>query len=171
MTRRLDVPALDGQADLGNLYGNGALLGGAALGLMVGGRVAGNEALRTTGGEMARALILSGAMVWGLKLAVHRRRPNGGAYSFPSGHSAAAFSVAPVLARRFGWRAGVPAFALAAFTGMGRMEDRRHYLSDVIFGAAVGVAVGEAVSGGERTPGLLSHLSLGPRGAAFTTSF
>ena len=28
---------------------------------------------------------------------------------------------------------------------IGRMEDRRHYLSDVVFGAAIGLAMGEAV--------------------------
>jgi membrane-associated phospholipid phosphatase len=56
-----------------------------------------------------------------------------------------AFAVAPVFTERFGWRAGVPAYALALVTAIGRMEDRRHYLSDCVFGAALGLASGTAV--------------------------
>jgi len=43
----------------------------------------------------------------------------------------------------------MPLYVLAAVTGVGRMEGNRHYLSDVLMGAAVGIAVG-SVTGAPR---------------------
>jgi membrane-associated phospholipid phosphatase len=111
---------------------------------------------------MTRSLVYTSVLVTGLKVAFHRTRPNGGRYSFPSGHAAVAFAIAPVLARRFGLAAELSSYALAAGTAMGRMEDRKHYLSDVVFGAAVGTAIGIAVArdhpGGATRPGALSFV-------------
>jgi membrane-associated phospholipid phosphatase len=45
-----------------------------------------------------------------------------------------------VIARRFGWRYGSLAYAGAAYVAASRLAERQHYLSDVMFGAAVGVA-------------------------------
>ncbi|MEO6463294.1 MAG: phosphatase PAP2 family protein [Candidatus Eisenbacteria bacterium] len=161
----LDRPAFDGSLDLGNVWGNGATLGAGALGLYAAGALAGDPNLRGAGSEVARSLVYTGIAVTSLKMAVGRTRPNGGAWSFPSGHTAAAFAVAPVLAARFGPKVGIPAYALAVATGLGRMEDRKHYLSDVVAGAAIGMAVGKAVAGPN------SHLVLGPSGAGVAISF
>ena len=49
-------------------------------------------------------------------------------------------SWARVLARRFGWRYGSIAYAAAGYVAASRISDRRHYPSDVIFGAALGIA-------------------------------
>lgn len=143
--RVLDRRAFDAPSDLGNVYGGDAVVAGTA-GLAGAGLLARNPEWTRAGWEMARSLVYTGGAVTILKLAVHRTRPNGGAYSFPSGHTAAAFCVAPVLARRFGLAAAVPAYALGAATALGRMEDRKHYLSDVIFGAGIGTAIGMAVA-------------------------
>jgi membrane-associated phospholipid phosphatase len=51
-----------------------------------------------------------------------------------------------VLHSEFGWKAGVPAYAVAAWIGASRMQGQRHYLSDVITGAAVGILAGRSVS-------------------------
>jgi len=64
--------------------------------------------------------------------------------SFPSGHASASFATATVLQRKWGWRAGIPAYAVAGFIGVTRLENV-HYLSDVTFGAALGIASGLAV--------------------------
>jgi hypothetical protein len=48
--------------------------------------------------------------------------------------------------------------------GMGRMEDRRHYLSDVIFGAALGLTVGAAGWPAR-------HLAVAPGGVGFRGTF
>ncbi|MDD3095026.1 MAG: phosphatase PAP2 family protein [Candidatus Neomarinimicrobiota bacterium] len=77
-----------------------------------------------------------------LKYSIHRERPNGrNRYSFPSGHSSSAFATATMLQMWYGWPAGIPAYALAALTAFQRMDDNQHWLSDVIMGTAIGIAV------------------------------
>ena len=68
--------------------------------------------------------------------------PHGG--SFPSGHSAAAFAVATVLARRYGNHKWVPyvAYGLAATVGFSRMTLSSHFASDVFMGGVLGYSVG-----------------------------
>jgi len=75
-----------------------------------------------------------------------------------------------VLANRLGPAVGIPAYILAASTGMGRMEDRKHYLSDVVFGAALGLSTGIAVSGHDALPSRLD-LEATPGGAALSYHF
>lgn len=64
--------------------------------------------------------------------------------SFPSGHTIAAFSVATVMARRYGkahrWVPYV-AYGLAATIGFSRMSTLAHFPSDVFLGAALGYSV------------------------------
>jgi len=43
---------------------------------------------------------------------------------------------------------GVPLYAMAAFVGFERMDDREHHFSDVLFGAALGYIVGKTVAEG-----------------------
>ena len=53
------------------------------------------------------------------KVLVDEERPNDqDDDSFPSGHTTKAFSSATTLYRRYGWRAGVPAYAVATLTGV-----------------------------------------------------
>lgn len=92
----------------------------------------------------AAALAGTNLLVEGGKRAVNRVRPDGerkrSNSSFPSSHAANAFTLAWVLGAR--WRRGWPAFAaLAALVSFSRMYLNRHYLSDVVVGALLGVAV------------------------------
>jgi len=92
------------------------------------------------------ALALAGLQTEILKLSVRRLRPDTTDLgAFPSGHTSASFSLAAVAASEWGWKAGVPACLLAGFVGYTRMEGNKHYLSDVLFGAGVGIASGRAV--------------------------
>ena len=77
----------------------------------------------------------------GLKYAVDRKRPDGGNYSFPSGHTSAAFSGASFLGRRYGWKCGVPAYVAASYVGWSRVECDKHYWEDVIVGAFLGISI------------------------------
>lgn len=176
MESMLDRPSVDVGIDVGNTYGHGTLLAGGALALYAAGAALGESNLRGAGGEMARSLVYTGVLVSAVKLGVNRTRPNGGAYSFPSGHTAAAFAVAPVLAHRFGRLAAIPAYVLAVGTGLGRVEDRKHYLSDVLAGAAIGLAVGRAVTGdgaagGSHANATGPRFGIGPGGAEVTVHF
>lgn len=73
-----------------------------------------------------------------LKSSVHRLRPGHGTHSFPSGHSAMSFTAATLIENNLGPYAGIPAYAVAAFTAFERVESGRHFPSDVLAGAAIG---------------------------------
>lgn len=93
--------------------------------------------------DVLRAQVLSLALTYGLKYAVARERPDHSSDdSFPSGHAAQAFASATVIARHLGPNATWPAMVAASFVAMSRVNQHRHYLSDVVFGAGLGVAVG-----------------------------
>jgi membrane-associated phospholipid phosphatase len=81
-------------------------------------------------------------------MSVRRERPDGTEFSFPSAHTSVTFASATVLQRHFGWKAGVPAYAMASYVAASRIHDKRHFLSDVAFGAAVGVVSGWTVTVG-----------------------
>ena len=79
-----------------------------------------------------------------IKRTVNRERPDGehkrSNASFPSSHAANAFALALVFARR--WRRWAPLFWLGAATiGFSRIYLNRHYLSDVVVGALIGLAL------------------------------
>jgi len=134
--------------DAGTPIGSGAAQVGAAFGAYLVGRIAGKPELAHVGADLFRAQLLDTAMVQGLKLASGRTRPDGSSYSFPSGHTSSAFATATVLQRHYGWKVGLPAYAVAAYVGGSRMAENRHYLSDVLFGAALGIVAGHAVTVG-----------------------
>jgi membrane-associated phospholipid phosphatase len=148
MARALDSSFLDGAIDVGDVYGHGTLWGLASVGLFAAGRAMNRPALSAAGRDLSTSLVTSWAAVWTLKLAVNAERPNGGKYSFPSGHAATAFAVAPVVARHLGSEAGCASYAVATLTALARMEDRKHYLADVLVGAAIGLVSGHEVSPG-----------------------
>jgi membrane-associated phospholipid phosphatase len=66
--------------------------------------------------------------------------------SFPSGHTITAFSLATVIAERSDqfW-VGATAYSLAGVCGLSRLTEQDHWLSDVVVGAAMGVAIGKLV--------------------------
>ena len=100
------------------------------------------------GFDLLRAQIVSQVIVRSLRYSIRRDRPSGETCcSFPSGHAATAFAAASVIERHFGRRLAWPTLAAATYVGMSRLHANRHYLSDVVFGAAVGTAVGWTVVG------------------------
>ena len=99
------------------------------------------------GFDLMRALILSQAFTQGLKYAVQRDRPTGECCSFPSGHASATFATAAVLERHLGYRSAWPTIAIAAYVASSRLHDDVHFLSDVLFGSALGMASGWTVVG------------------------
>lgn len=79
------------------------------------------------------------AATYGLKYAINEKRPNGGKHSFPSRHTSLSFTSAEYMRKRYGWKYGVPAYALASFVAYSRVESRNHHAHDVIAGAAIGI--------------------------------
>jgi hypothetical protein len=131
----------------GNTYGSFSVQALVGVGLYAGGWLAKRDRLSRTGADIMRAQVLSQVYVQALKYTVKRERPDqSDHYSFPSGHSASAFATAGVLQRHYGWKVGVPATAVAAYVATARVHDNRHYLSDVIFGGAMGIAAERTVT-------------------------
>jgi len=150
-----------GSKGAGGFFGPGKYLGsdyvqlGSAIGLYTVGRYAMPHAKgepRTNkvshlGFDMLRALIVSEAFTRAVKVTVRRDRPTGECCSFPSGHAAATFATSAVLERHLGYRAAIPTLAIASYVALSRLHDNRHFLSDVLFGAALGTASGWTVVG------------------------
>jgi len=122
------------------------------------------------------ALIDTGLWVTGLKILVGRNRPGegnphsrstgprgyfkeqGANSSFPSGHSALAFASAAVMTREAHgslW-VGIPAYALAGGVAFSRVYVEKHWLSDVLFGAALGHSIGMLVENRRHKPSQVS---------------
>jgi PAP2 superfamily len=97
--------------------------------------------------DLLRAQIVSQTFVHAIKYSVRRDRPTGECCSFPSGHAATAFAAAAVIERHFGYRMSLPAMAIATYVATSRLHDNRHFLSDVVFGSALGTATGWTVVG------------------------
>ncbi len=135
---------------IGALIGNEWLEGGAAVATYTIGIVQDSPEVAHIGSDLIRAQVLNGVLTTGVKIAASRTRPSGGEFSFPSGHTSAAFASATVLSEHFGWKMALPAYSVAGFIGWTRIRDRSHWLSDVVFGSAIGVAAGRTVALGHR---------------------
>jgi membrane-associated phospholipid phosphatase len=146
------------------LGGTGVLAG--SVGALAIGRLTGNDRLSEVGLHTTEAIVASGAIVGATKGIIGRQRPflekrdpgdffpghgfsNGGLASFPSGHTAAAFSAATVLSieAHRSWPKAAPIlspllYGGATAVGLARMYDSRHWASDVAFGATVGTLTG-----------------------------
>lgn len=94
------------------------------------------------------AYLLTGISVYTIKSITQVERPDGSSRnSFPSGHTATAFAGAELLRREY-WNVspwiGVAGYAVAAGTGLLRMYNNRHWLTDVIAGAGLGIVSAQA---------------------------
>ena len=110
------------------------------------GHAADSESGAATGRDLLRAQISAASWTYLAKYSVNRTRPNGDPRSFPSGHASATFATAIVVEEHYGWKLGLPFFAAAAYTGISRIADNKHWASDVVFGAFLGVASGRTVT-------------------------
>lgn len=85
---------------------------------------------------------LNAGMTYALKYTVNETRPDGGPYSFPSGHTANAFLGAHLAYKEFkdsnAWLA-YSGYALATFVGCSRLYNNRHWVADVLAGAGFGI--------------------------------
>jgi hypothetical protein len=130
----------------GQTYGNLALQVPLAVGWWVAGHATGSGRAAAAGRDMVRAQISALSWNYAVKYAVGRTRPNGDPRSFPSGHAAASFATAMVLQEHYGWKVGLPFFAIATYTAASRIVDNKHWASDVTFGAFMGMASGRTVT-------------------------
>jgi membrane-associated phospholipid phosphatase len=155
----------------GASIGDGTEQSAFALGTYVVGRVWRKPRIAAAGADLVDAQIVNGVLTQGIKYATDRRRPDGGARAFPSGHTSATFATAEVLREHFGWKVGAPAYAIGAYVSVSRMVDNKHWASDVMFGTAIGIVSGRAASVGHVPRRVSITPSLLPRGIAIFGSF
>lgn len=132
----------------GEVLGSVAVQAGGATAVYLLGKALHKPAVTAVGAHLVRAQFLTQAVTQGIKYGVQRTRPNGTTLSFPSGHASTTFATATVLQRHFGWKVGVPAYGAAAYVAASRIQSRKHYLSDVVVGATIGIIAGRAVTVG-----------------------
>jgi membrane-associated phospholipid phosphatase len=122
----------------------------APVGVFVAGLIKHNNQLKKDAAYMAGTFILSTIVTHAAKKIIHRKRPfeeypfivkrdAGGGYSFPSGHTSAAFTTATSLSLYFPkWYVIVPSYLWAGSVAYARVYQGVHYPSDVFAGAIVG---------------------------------
>jgi PAP2 superfamily protein len=132
---------------LGKYIGNSYTLLPAAVTVYVIGRTKDRPKVSHMGMDLIQSLAVSEALVQTLKYTTRRERPDGsGKNSFPSGHAADTFAFATALERHLGWKGAVPAYIIASYVAISRLPDNRHWLSDTVFGASVGIIAGRTVT-------------------------
>jgi len=129
---------------------------GASAAFYVIGRATHNAKARETGVLALEALIDTGIVTEALKLGTERERPSAGyerseffegGSSFPSGHSSSIWALATVVAHEYHNDPYIKygAYAAAVAVSMSRFSGRKHFLSDIVVGSAVGFAIGRFV--------------------------
>lgn len=139
--------------------------------ILAAGVISGRPELRRRGGRVLLSVVTAGLTTGALKRLSGRLRPAetndpflfkpfSDHDAFPSGHTTMAFALATSLSEEIGDRwAGAALYAFATGTAWSRMNDRRHWFSDVLAGATVGFTAAKIV---ERHP---PRFLVGPAGA------
>ncbi len=114
----------------------------AAFGMKLGG-VKSKHGLGDMAIIYALANLLETGLVYGTKQWIQRDRPDdSNNHSFPSGHTATAFVAAEFLHQEYkdqsAW-ISIGGYAAASFVGLARIYNNKHWLSDVLAGAGVGI--------------------------------
>lgn len=131
---------------------------GVSGGIVLAGTIAGRDDVQRSGGRVLLSVLAAGVSTVALKAIAGRHRPDetdnpyifqpfSGHDSFPSGHTTMAFALATSLSNEIhnGW-ASAALFTFATGTAWSRLNDERHWFSDVLGGAAVGITAATIVN-------------------------
>lgn len=146
--------------------------------ILVAGVISDRKDLQRSGGRVLASVVLAGVITGGGKVVTGRLRPDesGTQYSFkpfthhdsfPSGHATMSFALATSLADEIHrpWATAL-LYAGATGTAWSRLNDHKHWLSDVLAGATIGITAGKVIEGRWRIFGLgPPQFLVAPRGA------
>ena len=141
-------------SDFGNALGNPLYVAPPLIAAAIIGKAAGNQGIYGVSTRALKSTLMAGVSVFVLKSLIGRERPpvsddpfkfhpinfHDDTNSFPSGHTTIAFALATSFAREIkGTWDDVLFYTLATTTAYARMHDNKHWASDVVFGAGVGI--------------------------------
>jgi len=149
-------------ANLANCFGDGRYTVPALLSLYLYGKQTKDKKACKVALMGIKSLVISGLLSECIKFLTHRHRPSSAAIhniwdgprcrstrlsSFPSGHTTVAFSVATVIATEYKDKKIIPPlfYGIATLTGLARLNNNAHWLSDVFVGACVGYFTAKAI--------------------------
>jgi membrane-associated phospholipid phosphatase len=131
----------------GEYIGSVWVAGPTVAGMLLWGQKSEDARFRSFTYSLAQGYVINQSITFGIKKAVRSERPNGeDSLSFPSGHTAGAFTWATTVDHYYGHKAGIVAYLAATYVGYSRLDERAHRLTDVVAGAAIGYIVGKTVS-------------------------
>jgi len=144
-------PQSDDVANVFRYGGEPVTVLGVSGGIVLAGTIAGRDDVQRSGGRVLLSVVAAEAATIALKVTAGRYRPAetdnpyifkpfSGHDSFPSGHTTIAFALATSLSNEIhnGW-VSAALFTFATGTAWSRLNDERHWFSDVLGGAVVGV--------------------------------
>lgn len=162
----------------------------AALGtLYLAARGARNEPLVQTAATAFESYLWSMLITSVVKGAFGREAPDQGSGEgeffagetiFPSGHTSRSFAIAAVFADRYGRKAAFVGYPVAAFIGWSTIQEDKHWASDVVAGAGLGLAIGKGIAARHPRPDAARPVGTaqvawgvvpGPGGAALRVTF
>jgi undecaprenyl-diphosphatase len=127
----------------------------SVVGIWTHGYINKDDVMMRNGYKSAMSIAFAVGVTTGLKYVVNRTRPfteypndiikrdHAGPYSFPSGHTTAAFATATAVSLSYKkWYVTVPAYAYASLVGYSRMRLGMHYGTDVLGGMLIGIGSG-----------------------------
>jgi membrane-associated phospholipid phosphatase len=169
---------LDDLAQVTGRFGEGVVIAPVTIGLIVVGAAANKPPILHAGLRVAASVLLTTAVTQAAKYAIGRERPRdtddvwdfepfGGAHAMWSGHTSAAFAFATALSQEIDepW-ATVGLYALATGTAWSRVYTNSHWASDVLVGAAAGIACAKIATGRWTIFGLRAPMPLASPGRA-----
>ena len=151
------TPQSDDLARIFRYGGEPGVTLGIGGGIVVAGTIAGKAELQRSGGRILLSVVAADLTTLALKAGTGRYRPAetdnpyifkpfSGHDSFPSGHATVAFALATSLSNEIknGW-ATAALYTFATGTAWSRLNDERHWFSDVLAGATIGVTAATIV--------------------------
>lgn len=179
-------PFLDGMARFGNSLGDGYIMVPLLMGALGTSTLLNDGKLRSSTLLAFQSASISALWVHTLKVTCQRHRPNTGSpynrwdgpkwppkhLSFCSGHTGLAFSIAAAYSKYYGtWKVALPAYLLASLTGFARMNDNKHWATDVLVGAWIGISTAESLMRLHQANREIPRIGISPSGIVLQRSF
>jgi len=142
-----DKNRIRGLRNAGNFIGGPILTTGLTAGLFAISQLTADQKFRSMGYSLAEAFLLNASFTEAIKFTARRTRPDlSNRRSFVSGHVSSIVVMSTVFTEYYGWKVGIPSAITSAIVATARVGSNRHFVSDVVAGAALGYIVGRTVS-------------------------